>query len=74
MLNMTKTTLGSKFMFFTRGDSWNQSVFHEEGARSPYKKRYTQHYRSYDFSSCDPICVIQVQQEGDNFLIEYIEM
>lgn len=67
MMNMQKTTFGSRFMTFEKDSYWYDAIFkHRRKSVDPSKRH------SDDFSECDEIVILQIQQEGKDFMIEYV--
>lgn len=77
MMNMQKTTFGSSFEVFEKDSYWYDAIFKN---RNRSRKQITpvdpakreSGYSETDFSECDEIVILQIQQEGNNFMIEYI--
>ena len=75
MLNMQKTTFGSLFMVFEKDSIWYKAIFQSRRDKQltpvdPAKRE--KGYSETDFSKCDEIVILQIQQEGNNFMIEYV--
>jgi hypothetical protein len=71
MMNMQKTTFGSRFMVFEKDSQWYDCIFCNYRNKQlipidPAKRDYD------DFSKCDEIVILQIQQEGRYFMIEYV--
>ncbi|MBO7715833.1 MAG: hypothetical protein J6S85_19880 [Methanobrevibacter sp.] len=78
MMNMQKTTFGSRFMVFEKDSFWHDAIFCNRRSKQitsvdPAKRKYDEYSGKYDnFSECDEIVILQIQQEGNNFMIEYV--
>lgn len=74
MFSMKKTVYGSQFASFEKDSRWYDCVFRREKPISPVKVVKKCVYESYkeDFSKCDEISIIQIQQDGKDYLIEYV--
>ena len=75
MMNMQKTTFGSLFEVFEKDSYWYDAIFknYKSGQIIPVdKKKRKRGYSGVDFSECDEIVILQIQQEGNNFMIEYV--
>lgn len=77
MMNMQKTTFGSRFMTFEKNSYWYDAIFkncnriNKQITPVDPTKRKTA-YSEVDFSECDEIVILQIQREDDNFMIEYV--
>lgn len=75
MFNMQKTTFGSRFMVFEKDSLWFDAVFENcvGKKRTPVDpaKRFKE-YGEWQYSKCDEIVVLQIQQIDNNFMIEYV--
>ena len=74
-MNMQKTTFGSRFEVFEKDSIWYNAIFNVRRNRQitpvdPANR--TSNYSKYDYSECDEIVILQIQQEGNNFMIEYV--
>ena len=74
MLGMKKTVYGSQFAFFEKESNWYDCVFGKTPPISPEKmfKKWVYERYENDYSKCDEISIIQIQQDGKDFLIEYV--
>ena len=78
MMNMQKTTFGSRFMSFEESSFWYDAIFCNRRSKQitsvdPAKRKYDEYSGKYDdFSECDEIVILQIQQEGNDFMIEYV--
>ena len=75
MMNMQKTTFGSLFEVFEKDSYWYDAIFknYKSGQIIPVDpKKRKRGYSGVDFSECDEIVILQIQQEGNNFMIEYV--
>ena len=76
MMNMHKTTFGSRFIVFEKDSYWYNAIFANHNRNKqltpvdPAKRE--RGYSESDFSKCDEIVILQIQQEGDNFMVEYV--
>lgn len=75
MMSMQKTTFGSKFAIFEKRSPWYDAVFNNRKNGQtvpvdPTKKKDS--YTGWDYSECDEIVILQLQQEGEKFMIEYV--
>lgn len=76
MMNMQKTTFGSRFMVFEKDSYWYDAIFKNRSRSKqvtsvdPAKRK--RGYSEADFSECDEIVILQIQQEGNGFMIEYV--
>ena len=75
MLNMQKTTFGSLFMVFEKDSIWYKAIFQSRRYKQltpvdPAKRE--KGYSEIDFSKCDEIVILQIQQEDNKFMIEYV--
>ena len=71
MINMQKTTFGSRFMTFEKDSLWYNAIFCNVRTKQiipvdPSKRKYN------DYSECDEIVILQIQREGEHFMIEYV--
>ena len=74
MLGMKKTVYGSQFACFEKNSNWYDCVFERTPPVSPkkmFKKRTYERFEN-EYSECDEISIIQIQQDGKDFLIEYV--
>lgn len=74
MMSMKKTVFGSLFATFEEDSIWYDCVFNKEEPISPKKKeaKWVYERKEWDFSKCDKISIIQIQQDNNKFLIEYV--
>lgn len=71
MMNMQKTTFGSRFMTFEKDSLWYDAIFRHLKNKQIVSVDPSKRYSS-DFSECDEIVILQIQREGDDFMIEYV--
>ena len=75
MMNMQKTTFGSRFEIFEKDSVWYDAIFKHRRSNqiTPIDpaNREKGTYRT-DYSKCDEIVILQIQREGNNFMIEYV--
>ena len=73
-MDMKKTVFGSLFATFEKDSIWYDCVFNREEPISPKKKKekLVCERKQWDYSECDKISIIQIQQDGNDFLIEYV--
>lgn len=75
-MDMQKTTFGTRFMVFEKDSHWYNAIFQNRIDRqiTPVdpSKRKTGYNDEYDYSECDEIVILQIQQEGNSFMIEYV--
>lgn len=72
---MQKTTFGSRFEIFEKDSYWYDAIFKHHINKQitpvdPAKRK--RGYNGADYSECDEIVILQIQQEGNNFMIEYV--
>lgn len=75
MMSMQKTTFGSRFEIFEKNSYWYDAIFENRVNKQitpvdPAKRE--RDYSKVNFSKCDEIVILQIQQEDDNFMIEYV--
>ena len=73
---MQKTTFGSLFEIFEKDSYWYDAIFKNYNRSKQITpvdpKKRMRGYSGADFSECDEIVILQIQQEGNNFMIEYV--
>ena len=71
-MKMEKTVFGSEFACFKKDSYWWESAICSEVKTTPFKKvKYTS---GANYSKCDKISIIQIQQENEDFMIEYVKL
>ena len=69
---MKKTVFGSEFACFKEESRWWESAIRNEIKTTPFGK--VPRTEGMDYSRCDKISIIQIQQENENFMIEYVKL
>ena len=76
MMNMQKTTFGSRFQIFEKDSIWYDAIFSNRRNRQIIPvdpaNRQAGYSKKYDYSECDEIVILQIQQEDNRFMIEYV--
>lgn len=72
-MDMQKTTFGSRFMYFEKDSHWYNAIFQNRrnGQITPVDP--AKRNRGYEnYSECEEIVILQIHQEDNNFMIEYV--
>ena len=72
MMKMKKTVFGSEFVCFKINSYWWKSAIENEVKTTPYRRKVFT--GGVDYSKCDKISIIQIQQENEDFMIEYVKL
>ena len=72
MMKMEKTVFGSEFACFKKDSYWWKTAIENEVKTTPFKKILRT--GGVDYSKCDKISIIQIQQEKEDFMIEYVKL
>ena len=72
MMKMKKTVFGSEFACFKMNSYWWESAINNQVKTTPFNKEKTSYGTFYN--KCEKISIIQIQQENENFMIEYVKL